>query len=287
MKNGYFVGMFAGAISGVVGAIGATISLILAAIFKLPWSDATLPGVLSFNFLTTHLVYEIMTYLVFGSIFGVIYSIYYDSTPSKGISKGLVFGLILYLISNIRTGVLNVVYFGYEGSSIFAWWWAGFFTLVSYGLVLGFLYEKPTQAIRRYDMKSGVFYGTVAGIVSGIVATIFMVIGVNLKVWDPEHVLPGLLLSTFFVTHHIFEFLVAIAFGAIFGAIFSMYYYSTPGKGVLKGLVYGLILYLMANIRIGVLCMGYVAGVGAALPRRAVQRGGAGLDVGRNALLAP
>lgn len=249
MKNPFI----AGAIAGVVGAIGATISLILAAIFKLPWIDATLTGVLSFNFLTTHLVYEIMVHLVFGSIFAVIYSIYYDSTPGKGISKGLVYGLILFLISNMRVGVLNLVYSGYVGGNIFRWWWPGFFSLVPYGLTLGILYKKSTQAIRRYDMKSGAFYGTVAGMVSGIASTISMVIGVNLGVW--EYI--GLLSSTFFTTNHIFEIVVAIVYGAIFGAIYSMYHDSTPGKGILKGLVYGLILYLLSSFRSVVLAFGY------------------------------
>jgi len=247
--------MIAGAIAGVLCAIAAHGAYILAAIIKLPWGAANLPGVLTISFLISHLSYEIMHYLVFGPIFGAIYALYYDSTPGKGVFKGLVYGLILYLISNLYYGVLLVQRWGYETiTDAIGAWWMGFFTLATYGIVLGALYKKPTRAIIKSDTRNGILPGALAGVVGGIAAIIFMITGVILKVWEP---VPGILSAMYLTTNHLFEIIVTCAFGAIFGILYSIYYNSTPGKGILKGLVFGLILYLISSVRIGVLLVGY------------------------------
>jgi hypothetical protein len=77
-------------------------------------------------------------------VFGIIFAMIYDSIPSKGIAKGVVFSLIFYfLISTIRPNSFSAAY----GE---IWWvkvgiWTGFFASVTYGLVLGLLYRKPTK----------------------------------------------------------------------------------------------------------------------------------------------
>ena len=244
----------AGLVAGIISGIVATIALISACVLNLPWPNLPVSSVLTTPFLTTHLEFEFVINGFFGIIFGIIYSKYYDATPGKGIIKGLCFGLILYLIGGFYPGVhiweryMDIV-------SAIGTWWMVFFCLTSYGLVLGALYRRPTRAVGKHDVKSGVFSGTVAGVIGGIAATIFMIIGVNLKVWAPF--VPGILSATSFTAHHILEIIVTIAFGAIFGAMYSIYYDSTPGKGILKGLVYGLLLYLISSIRTGVLFAGY------------------------------
>jgi hypothetical protein len=255
MKNGYIMGMVAGAIAGVVGALAASIAFMAAVILGLPWPPYPISSVLTITFMTSHVTFEIMYYLVFGPIYGVIYSMYYDSTPGKGILKGLVFGLFLFLISNFYYGVLVESWglFGEVGGAIGPWW-MGFFTLTTYGIVLGALYKKPIRAISEYNVKSGVFSGAIAGVITGVVAIISLIMGVILGVWER---VPGILSATFFTASHIFEIVVAIVFGAIFGVIYSMYHDSTPGKGILKGLVFGLILFFISRARIAILIGGY------------------------------
>jgi len=255
LKIGIVSGLIVGFIAGAISAIVTTGAFIVAGIIKLPWGAANLPGVLTINFLTTHVFFEIMLNGSFGAIFGVIYSKLYDSLPGEGISKGFVYGLILFLASNFYAGVLYLERYGYIVIDlVIGTWWMGFFCLVSYGIVLGALYKRPTRTIGKYDLKQGISYGAVAGLIGGIAAIIAIIIGVNLGLWMP---VPGILSATFLTTHHIFEVTIVILFGALFGVIYSRCYDSIPGKSIIKGLVYSMIIYLASSIRIGVLLESY------------------------------
>lgn len=255
MRNIILAGIIAGIISGII----ANVAFIIANLLRAPM-NIVVSGVLTSTFLTTHFIFELVVQGTFGAILAAIYSMYYDATPGKGVLKGLVYGLILYLIGGLYFGFLALVRYGLGECALtfaLANWWMIFFCLVSYGLVLGALYERPARTIRRYDFRDGIIPGTIAGLVGGIVAIVSMIVGVNLRVWDPTHVIPGLLATSSFTTLHMFEIIVTIAFGAIFGAIFSMYYDSTPSKGIMKGLLFSLILYLIKDIRMGVIGAGY------------------------------
>jgi len=249
------VGIIAGAICGII----TTLAFIIANLMRAPF-NFVVSGALTTTFLTAHLLFEIIIQGTFGAILGIIYSMYYDATPGKGILKGLVYGLILYLIGGLYFGFLALVRYGLgERALSFALgnWWMIFCCLVSYGLVLGVLYKKPTHTVRKYDVRNGIIPGTIAGAIGGMAAIVSMIVGVNIGIWDPVHVVPGLLSAFSFTTLHIFEVIVTIAFGAIFGAIFSMYYNSTPRKGITKGLIFGLILYLIKDVRMGYIGAGY------------------------------
>jgi len=159
---------------------------------------------------------------------------------------------ILYLISNVRMGVINAIYG--DPTITIGNFWMGFFCLVSYGVVLGALYKRPTRAKSEYDVKRGSFYGSIAGVVGGIAATISWIIGISSKLWEP---ISGTLSVTSLTTRLINEIVITVAFGAIFGVIYSMYYNSTPGKGIIKGLSLGLIIYLISGVRFGVINLAY------------------------------
>ena len=133
IKRGFFYGVIAGVGSGVVG----TISWIIGMSLRI-WEP--IPSILSATSLTTRLINEIVIAVAFGAIFGVLYSMYYDATPGKGILKGLVFGLLLFFISSVRFGFIGLAYYGMDAAIQVLW--PGFFTLITFGLVLGYLYKK-------------------------------------------------------------------------------------------------------------------------------------------------
>jgi hypothetical protein len=45
-----------------------------------------------------------------------------------------------------------------------------------------------------------------------------------------------------------YQIAINIVWGAIFGILYPKFYKSIPGKGIWKGLVYGLMIYLLSNM---------------------------------------
>jgi len=100
-------------------------------------------------------------------------------------------------------------------------------------------------------MKSGIFAGAIAGIVTGIVSFalgpmlaqigIIEPLGGTWEIWD----------TSFYVTFALAFISLALIWGTIFGLIYSRYYDSTPGKGILKGLFFGLMIWLIKDVAAG------------------------------------
>jgi len=100
-------------------------------------------------------------------------------------------------------------------------------------------------------LKSGILAGAIAGIVAGIVnfalgpmlaqIEIIEPLGGTWEIWDPS----------FYVTFALAFISLALIWGTIFGLIYSMYYDSTPGKGVLKGLFFGLMIWFIKDVAAG------------------------------------
>jgi hypothetical protein len=100
-------------------------------------------------------------------------------------------------------------------------------------------------------MKSGILAGAIAGIVAGIVnfalgpmlaqIEIIEILGGTWEIWDPS----------FYVTFALAFISLALIWGTIFGLIYSRYYDSTPGRGVLKGLFFGLMIWFIKDVAAG------------------------------------
>ncbi|WP_455277970.1 hypothetical protein [[Eubacterium] cellulosolvens] len=100
-------------------------------------------------------------------------------------------------------------------------------------------------------MKSGIFAGTIAGVVMGIVASIvgYFLTGLRLiepaggfEIWNDPSMQILLVLA---------EISLGLIWGSIFGAIYSYTHNIIPGKGIIKGLYFGLIIWLIKDVAAG------------------------------------
>jgi len=89
-------------------------------------------------------------------------------------------------------------------------------------------------------MKNGLYAGAVAGIIAGIVGIIFGAIGIAIGLFQAGSVPMANLVAAMIV--------LTIIFGAIWGAIYSKFYDSIPGVGTMKGLYFGLLLWLIKDV---------------------------------------
>jgi len=233
LKNPILAGAIAGVVSGIVSIISAIIFLNVGLVW---WWLPPPPNTPILELSTI----EIVLGIIWGVILGVIYSKFYDAIPGKGIKKGLVYGLIIYLIYCIRTGTMNAVW-GYHLEAI-VWFFA--FAPIIYGLLLGFLYEAPMHKMEvvKRDLKGGIHLGAIAGLIGGIAASSGLNI-VSIIGFGPPHPTPPLTTLAALMVQD-------MGWGAIFGVLFVMFYDRIPGKGILRGLYFGLILYLITSFRV-------------------------------------
>ena len=87
----------------------------------------------------------------------------------------------------------------------------------------------------------GIYAGAIAGIVGGIVGVIFGYIGSAMKLFpvtDPLTSPVGMIVLT-------------IIFGAIFGRLYSKFRDPIPGSGPMKGINFGLMIWLIKDIAAG------------------------------------
>ena len=98
--------------------------------------------------------------------------------------------------------------------------------------------------------QKGMIAGAIAGVIMGITVTplyfISVLIGiseilVSETVWD-------LSMYTLTVVAHIS---LGLIWGIIFGLLYSKYYECTPGKGIMKGLYFGLIIWMVKDLAAG------------------------------------
>ena len=96
------------------------------------------------------------------------------------------------------------------------------------------------------NWKIGTVSGLIAGIVGGIVSIITAIIFINsgLQHWNlPFPPIPSLM----YIVAVTFSF--AIIWGIVLGLFYSRFYDFIPGKNIVKGLIYGIILWLILSIR--------------------------------------
>ncbi|WP_455276839.1 hypothetical protein [[Eubacterium] cellulosolvens] len=89
-------------------------------------------------------------------------------------------------------------------------------------------------------MKSSIGAGAVAGLIGGIVAVIVGFISSSIGLYEPP---PGPITNTIATM-----IILTIIIGAILGMLYSRLYVSIPGKAILKGIYFGLILWLISII---------------------------------------
>jgi hypothetical protein len=130
--------------------------------------------------------------------------------------------------------------------------------MISLGLVLGILYEflsdryypiKERKKIVTYDMSSGILPGAIAGFCGGMAASVIQIIGHATGYWGVPSGESSQIISTteFWWSQAGTHTLINMIWGTIFGVFFAKVYNLVPGKKVLKGLYYGLIVYLIAS----------------------------------------
>ena len=88
------------------------------------------------------LIINMMWGIVLVSIFLGVYNL----IPGKGVLKGLYYGLLFFLVGSFR---MSMYWFGWENLALT--WRTGFIGFlgsgIAFGLVLGLLYRRPTEAI--------------------------------------------------------------------------------------------------------------------------------------------
>jgi hypothetical protein len=92
-------------------------------------------------------------------------------------------------------------------------------------------------------LKSVIAAGAIAGLVSGIVGNIFAFIGVSSGLMASP---PG---ST--STAVLMMIVLAIIWGAILSMFYQRFHDGIPGKGIMKGLYFGLMIWLVKDIAAG------------------------------------
>jgi len=186
--------------------------------------------------------------IIFGIILGLIYSKIYPAIPGKGALKGLIWGLILYVIIAVRIDTFWLAY-GWTAPELFTW-----LPIILLGLITGILYEflcsrycpiKEVK-IKRYSIISGFHPGAIAGLCGGIAASIVAVSGPAMGLWEIAGG-PAELSFDFWLGQAGTHIIINMFWGTIFGLMFTRVYDLVPGKGVTKGLVYGLTVYLITS----------------------------------------
>jgi len=99
-------------------------------------------------------------------------------------------------------------------------------------------------------MKRGIFTGAIAGIVMGISVVPISIISAFIGTIEPV-VSEQIWTTSMYLLVALAHISLGLIWGSIFGLIYSRYYDSTPGKGVLKGLYFGLIIWLIKDVASG------------------------------------
>jgi hypothetical protein len=92
--------------------------------------------------------------------------------------------------------------------------------------------------------------GIIAGLVGAIIVVIFGLIGTMIGLIHP---VPGVSMEQWIGG----ELIVNGIWGAILGWLYRFFYNSIPGKGITKGIVFSLLIFLVAGVRIASLVQIY------------------------------
>ncbi|WP_455278408.1 hypothetical protein [[Eubacterium] cellulosolvens] len=249
MTSSWKIGAVSGLIAGIVaGIIGALIAIIYV-YAGLPFN----PHASNIADIPTFVTITITLTIIWGIILGAIYSRAHEVISDKIIKKGLLYGLFCALIFPIRDAFFLTSYFYIDSLTSINMVIYALVVWIPFGIILATLYGRwckdGKQEIVTYDMKSGINPGAIAGLIAGVLAsfidTFYVYIGLYPAASPTYFTDINLILSVFGT--HIFIHLI---YGAFWGAVFARAYNIIPKKGIVKGLCYGLILFLISAFQI-------------------------------------
>lgn len=142
LKGVFYPGAIAAIVSGVPSYLAVWIIY-----DPLIWQRFTT----NIGFLMMVLGIFVIFYMTWGIVFGTLYAMFYDKIPKSGILKGLIFAMAIYFFTNLPNTIHELMYYQvltleYEVLvrgilSLLT----GLFAFVPFGLVLGWLYRKPSD----------------------------------------------------------------------------------------------------------------------------------------------
>ena len=247
LKIGAVSGLVAGFVSGIVATVFVKMSLSMGLPFY--WDPAPVPPI------TNIAINEIVLSVLYGIMLGITYSKVYSLIPGKGVLKALCYSLAMFVLYSVLLSTFALAYGYIEGtiSTLFS----DIFLFIAYGLVLGFFYEslhirygltEKEPKIATYSMRGGIYPGAVAGILNGATAflTIFLTTVYDLYQKTYTVTIPGYLTNIDFLISQLqTHILLNMVWGIVIGVIYTQVYHVVPGKGVLKGLVFGIVYFLI------------------------------------------
>ncbi|MHA2123585.1 MAG: hypothetical protein ACW990_20495 [Promethearchaeota archaeon] len=249
MANSWKIGAVSGLVAGIVVGIFWSIVPIIAINLRLVyWWLPPPPETSILVFVLT----EMGLAIVFGAIFGVLYSKAYRVISGNAIRRGLIFGLFLLLMYTGRFAMINAAYGRVAFVITMIIWGLGW---IPFGIILGSIFESlrsryystKEPEIKTYAMRSGILPGAIAGLVGGMATFVTIVIVTALGIWYfiPEQLSDVEFLVSQFGSQTFFHLVGCTVFALFYPKVYNL----LPGKGVAKGLAYGLIGFLITEGR--------------------------------------
>jgi hypothetical protein len=230
MSNSWKMGAVSGLIAGFVAGIVSYVCNLIVLDFGITYIELY-PGALFRNVAE----YFIIMGLLWGVILGIIFSKAYGMIPGKKIFKGICFGFVLFLFGAFRDITFWIPYgvpLPIALSHIFVW----FFGSIVIGTLLGILYRKDVESVGKFDFGKGFQVSVIAGLIGGIAASL-SVVPINLWLFG---LVPD---SEAIMVQAVNHITLNALWGVLFGLVYTKVYDLVPSKGVLKGLVYSLIIF--------------------------------------------
>jgi len=95
------------------------------------------------------------------------------------------------------------------------------------------------------SLMRGFYSGLIAGCIGGMGFSLYVIF------FSLTAAIPDITSFDFWLNYFIYQVGVQGIFGGIFGIIYMKFYNGIPGKGAWKGLVFGLIIFLLGNFAHG------------------------------------
>jgi hypothetical protein len=250
-KIGAIAGLIAGIFAGIVAAF-----ILVPMLFKLGLPYYSLPQPPDTPFIKIGMT-EIILTTIWGILLGIIYSRIHNLIPGKGILKGLIFGLGWYFILNIRWVIFSIPY-GYLDNALSQ---LLFISPIIYGIVLAILYKTPKEKfeIKKRKIIDGVIPGVITGLIFSLLVIIGYVVGAYTGIiFSFMETYPDYLSDIEFIIYQYMNHAwVNMFLMGIYGAIYAMFYDNIPGKGLIKGSIFGLIIWSIIDLQTGLYYLMY------------------------------
>lgn len=102
-------------------------------------------------------------------------------------------------------------------------------------------------------MRSGFHAGLIAGIIGGMGFSLYVIFFPMSSIVRARELIPDITSFDFWLNYFIYQVGLSGIFGSILGIIYSKFYNRVPGNGAWKGLIFGLIIFLLGNFAYGTL----------------------------------